>query len=131
MESHVYAVLFQFNQGVETALDALNKLEKMSLETPEYVQQIRVRIQETAANANSRFTNRISKRETDEQLQNEQERRKQELREEDRPNRTKNFLRLKDPNFERSPSPTGQAALGSLGRRENRRREHATFSRSS
>jgi len=83
MESRVYAVLFQFNQGVETTLDALNAPEKMDLETPEYVEKIRGRVQQTEANADNRLTYRISKRETDEQLQNERERRKQELRDED------------------------------------------------
>ena len=59
MESRIYSVLFQFNYGIEQALAALDTLEKMDLEPPEYVQQVRVRFQEVAANANSHFTDRV------------------------------------------------------------------------
>lgn len=78
MESRIYSVLFQFNQGIEQALAALDTLEKMDLEPPEYVQQIRVRFQEVAANANSHFTDRVSKQEIRRQLECERERRQQE-----------------------------------------------------
>ena len=78
MESRIYSVLFQFNQGIEQALAALDTLEKMDLEPPEYVQQIRVRFQEVAANANSHFTDRVSKQEIRKQLECERERRQQE-----------------------------------------------------
>jgi hypothetical protein len=63
MESRVYSVLFQFNQGIEQALAAVDTLEKMDLALPEYIQQIRVRFQEVAANANGHFTDRVSKQE--------------------------------------------------------------------
>jgi hypothetical protein len=78
MESRIYSVLFQFNQGVEQALDALDALEKMELEPPEYVQQIRVRFREVTANANSRFTDKVSKQEIRKQLDCERERRQQD-----------------------------------------------------
>lgn len=78
MESRIYSVLFQFNQGIEQALAALDTLAKMDLEPPEYVQQIRVRFQEVAANANSHFTDRVSKQEIRKQLECERERRQQE-----------------------------------------------------
>ena len=78
MESRIYSVLFQFNQGIEQALAALDTLAKMDLEPLEYVQQIRVRFQEVAANANSHFTDRVSKQEIRKQLECERERRQQE-----------------------------------------------------
>ena len=78
MESRIYSVLFQFNQGIEQALAALDTLEKMDLAAPEYIQQIRVRFQEVAANANSHFTDRVSKQEIRKQLECERERRQQE-----------------------------------------------------
>jgi hypothetical protein len=77
MESRIHSVLFQFSQGIEQALAALDTLEKMDLEPPEYVQQIRVRFQEVAANANSHFTDRVSKQEIRKQLECERERRQQ------------------------------------------------------
>jgi hypothetical protein len=78
MESRIYSVLFQFNYGIEQTLTALDTLEKMDLQPPEYVQQIRVRFQEVAANANSHFTDRVSKQEIWKQLDCERERRQQE-----------------------------------------------------
>src|SRR5260370_30373504 len=78
MESRIYSVLFQFNQGIEQALAALDTLEKMDLAPPEYIQQIRVRFQEVAANANSHFTDRVSKQEIRKQLECQRERRQQE-----------------------------------------------------
>ena len=78
MESRIYSVLFQFSQGLEQALAALYTLEKMDLEPPGYVQQIRVRFQEVAANANSHFTDRVSKQEIRKQLECERERRQRE-----------------------------------------------------
>jgi hypothetical protein len=78
MESRIYSVLFQFNYGIEQTLTALDTLEKMDLQPPEYVQQIRVRFQEVAANANSHFTDRVSKQEIRKQLDCERERRQQE-----------------------------------------------------
>ena len=77
MELRIYSVLFQFNHGLEQALAALDTLEKMDLEPPEYVQQIRVRFQEVATNANSHFTDRVSKQEIRKQLECERERRQQ------------------------------------------------------
>jgi hypothetical protein len=78
MESQIYSVLFQFNSGIEQALTALDTLEKMDLEPADYVQQIRVRFKEVAANANSHFTDRVSKQEIRKQLECERERREQE-----------------------------------------------------
>jgi hypothetical protein len=78
MESRIYSVLFQFSQGLELALAAPSTPEKMDLEPPEYVQQIRVRFQEVAANANSHFTDRASKQEIRKQLECQRERRQRE-----------------------------------------------------
>jgi hypothetical protein len=78
MESRIYSVLFQFNQGIEQALAAVDTLEKMDLAPLEYIQQIRVRFQEVAANANSHFTDRVSKQEIRKQLECERERCQQE-----------------------------------------------------
>jgi hypothetical protein len=78
MESRIYSVLVQFNQGIEQALAALDTLEKMGLEPPEYVQRIRVRFREVAANANSHFTDKVSKQEIQKQLEYERERRQQD-----------------------------------------------------
>ncbi len=78
MESRIYSVLFQFNYGFEQALAALDTLEKIDLQPPGYVRQIRVRFQEVAANANCHFTDRVSKREIRKQLECERERRQQE-----------------------------------------------------
>jgi hypothetical protein len=78
MELRIFSVLFQFNYGIEQALAALDTLEKMDLESPGYVQQIRVRFQEVAANANSYFTDRVSKQEIRKQLEWERERRQRE-----------------------------------------------------
>jgi len=78
MESRIYSVLFQFNYGIEQTLTALDTLEKMDLQPPEYVQQIRVRFQEVAANANSHFTDSVSKQEIRKQLDCDRERRQQE-----------------------------------------------------
>jgi hypothetical protein len=78
MESRIYSVLFPFNQGIEQALAALDTFEKMDLEPPEYIQQIRVRFCEVAANANSHFTDRVPKQEIRKQLGCERERRQQD-----------------------------------------------------
>jgi hypothetical protein len=78
MESRIYSVLFQFNYGIEQALAALDTLEKMDLEPPGYVQQIRVRFQEVAANVNSHFTDKVSKQEIRKQLECERERQQEE-----------------------------------------------------
>jgi len=77
MKSRIYSVLFQFSQGIEQAEAALDTLEKMDLEPPGYVQQIRVRFQEVAANANSHFTDRVSKQEIRKQFECERERRQE------------------------------------------------------
>jgi hypothetical protein len=78
MESRIYSVLFQFNYGIEQTLTALDTLEKMDLQPPEYVQQIRVRFQEVTANTNSHFTDSVSKQEIRKQLDCDRERRQQE-----------------------------------------------------
>jgi hypothetical protein len=78
MESRIYSVLFQFNYGIEQTLTAHYTLEKMDLQPLKYVRQIRVRFQEVAANANSHFTDRVSKQEIRKQLDCERERRQQE-----------------------------------------------------
>ena len=104
MESRIYSVLFQFSQGIEQAQAALDTLEKMDLESPGYVQQIRVRFQEVAANANSYFTDRVSKQEIRKQLECERERRQRE--EEANPDRI--YLRVataEDIRRERSLPP--------------------------
>ena len=75
MESRIYSALFQLNQGIEQALAAVDTLEKMDLAPPEHIQQIRVRFQEVAANANGHFTDRVSKQEIRRQLECERERR--------------------------------------------------------
>src|SRR6266851_5457618 len=90
MESRIYSVLFQFNYGIEQALAALDTLEKMYLKPPEYIQRIQAWFQEVAANANSYFTDRVSKQEIWKQLECERERR--QLEEEANPGRI--YLRV-------------------------------------
>jgi len=69
MESRIYSALLHFNYGIDRPLAALDTLERMDLEPPEYIQQIRVRFREVAANANSHFTDRVSKQEIRKQLE--------------------------------------------------------------
>ena len=78
MESRIDSALLHFNYGIDRPLAALDTLERMDLEPPEYIQQIRVRFREVAANANSHFTDRVSKQEIRKQLECEREHRQQE-----------------------------------------------------
>jgi len=101
MESLIYSVLFQFNYEIDQALAALDTLEKMDFEPPEYVQQIRV--QEVAANANSHFTDRVSKQEIWKQLDCERERRQQD--EEANPDRIWRVAAAEDIRWQRGLPP--------------------------
>jgi hypothetical protein len=67
MESRIYSVLFQFNYGIEQALAALDTIEKLEIQSPDYFVKVRASLSEVRAYANSSFTQAISRKEQDEE----------------------------------------------------------------
>jgi hypothetical protein len=46
MDLRVYEVLFQFNQGINQALESLNLIEKLELASPDGLSRVRTNLSE-------------------------------------------------------------------------------------
>jgi hypothetical protein len=63
MELRVYEILFQFNQGINQALESLSIVEKLELGSTEGVGKVRNYIGELHCYANSHFASKIVQKE--------------------------------------------------------------------
>ncbi len=62
MDLCVYEVLFQFNQGMDQALESLNLIEKLELASPEGISRVRTNLSELRSQANNHFASKIAQR---------------------------------------------------------------------
>ena len=92
MDVRVYEVFLQFNQGLDQALTSLDILEKLALESPSCISQIRVNLSELRSYANNHFASKIAQKEQEEENNFYRLRRNREKAEED-PNEI--YLELK------------------------------------
>jgi hypothetical protein len=92
MDLSVYEGLFQFNQGMDQALESLNIIEKLELGSPEGVSKVRTNLSELRSYANNHFASKIAQKEQEEENHFYRVRRKREKCEED-PNEI--YLELK------------------------------------
>lgn len=67
MHPRVYEELFQFNQGIDQALDSLSIVEKLELRSPESVSRVRANMSELRTYANNHFASRIAQKEHEEE----------------------------------------------------------------
>jgi hypothetical protein len=67
MDLSVYEVLFQFNQGMDQALESLNFVEKLELGSPAGVSKIRTNLSELRSYANNHFASKIAQKEQEEE----------------------------------------------------------------
>ena len=67
MDLRVYEVLFQFNQGINQALESLSIVEKLELGSAEGVSKVRNHIGELRSYANSHFASKIAQKEQEEE----------------------------------------------------------------
>jgi hypothetical protein len=67
MDLCVYEVLFQFNQGINQALESLSIVEKLELGSPGGVGKVRNDICELRSYANSHFASKIAQNEQEEE----------------------------------------------------------------
>src|SRR5271168_2485982 len=82
MDLRVYEILLQFNQGFDQALTSLDSLEKLELNSPDYVSKVRTNLSELRAHANNHFACKIAQREQEEENRLYRVRRKREKAEE-------------------------------------------------
>jgi hypothetical protein len=82
MDLRVYEILFQFNQGFDQALASLDSLEKLELNSSDYVSKVRTNLSELRAYANNHFACKIAQREQEEENRFYRVRRKREKAEE-------------------------------------------------
>lgn len=67
MDLRVYEVLFQFNQGMEQALESLNIVEMLELGSPEGISRVRTNLSELRSYANNHFASKIARMEQEEE----------------------------------------------------------------
>jgi len=67
MDLRVYEVLFQFNQGMDQALESLNLIEKLELASPEGISRVRTNLSELRSYANCCFASKITQKEQEEE----------------------------------------------------------------
>jgi hypothetical protein len=67
MDLRVYEGLFQFNQGMEQALECLNLIEKLELASPEGISRVRTNLSELRSRANNCFASEIAQKEQEEE----------------------------------------------------------------
>jgi hypothetical protein len=60
MDLRVYEVLFQFNQGINQALESLSIVEKLELGSPPGISRVRTDLSELRSYANSHFASVLS-----------------------------------------------------------------------
>src|ERR1700734_777305 len=63
MESRIYSALLQFNQGIEQAVTALDTLEKLEMQSPEWLTRTRERLKEFCADTNYQLCAAVGKKE--------------------------------------------------------------------
>ena len=81
MDSRVYEVLFQLNQGFDLALSSVDVLEKLEAQTPYCITRIREGLNELRSYANTHLASKIAQTENGEMEFYESCRRKRELAE--------------------------------------------------
>jgi len=67
MDTRVYEFLFRFNQNLDQALGSLDLLKSLSLTPTEYIDRVRVGLNEIRASANGQFAERICRQEQQEE----------------------------------------------------------------
>jgi hypothetical protein len=67
MDLRVYEGLFQFNQGMDQALESLNFIEKLELASPEGISRVRSNLSELRSYANNCFASKIAQKEQEEE----------------------------------------------------------------
>jgi hypothetical protein len=67
MDTRVYEFLFRFNQNLDQALGSLDLLKSLSLTPTEYIDRVRIQLNEIRASANGQFTERICRQEQQEE----------------------------------------------------------------
>jgi hypothetical protein len=67
MDLRVYEVLFQFNQGMEQALESLNIVEKLEPGSPEGVSRVRTNLSELRSYTSNHFAFKIAHKEQGEE----------------------------------------------------------------
>jgi hypothetical protein len=67
MNLGVYEGLFQFNQGMDQALESLNPVEKLELASPEDIRSVRTNLSELRSQANNHFASKIAQKEQEEE----------------------------------------------------------------
>jgi len=67
MDTRVYEFLFRFNQNLDQALGSLDLLKSLSLTPTEYIDRVRVALNEIRASANGQLTERICRQEQQEE----------------------------------------------------------------
>ena len=67
MDLRVYEGLFQFNQGMDQALESLNLVEKLELGSPEGISRVRTNLSELRSYANNHFASKIAQKEQEEE----------------------------------------------------------------
>jgi hypothetical protein len=67
MDLRVYEGLFQFNQGLDQALESLNLVEKLELASPGGISRIRTNLSELRSYANNHFASKITQKEQEEE----------------------------------------------------------------
>ena len=82
MDLRVYQVLFQFNQGINQALESLNLIEKLELASPEGISRVRTSLSELRSYANNQFASKIAQKEQEEENNFYRVRRNREMAEE-------------------------------------------------
>lgn len=67
MDLRVYEGLFQFNQGMDQALESLNAVEKLEPGSPEGVSRVRTNLSEPCTYVNNHFASTIAQKEQQEE----------------------------------------------------------------
>ncbi len=67
MDLRVYEVLFQFNQGINQALESLHLIEKLELASPEGISRVRTNLSELRSYGNNYFASQIAQKEQQEE----------------------------------------------------------------
>jgi hypothetical protein len=67
MDLRVYEGMFQFNQGMDQALESLNLIEKLGLASPEGISRVRTNLSELRSQANNHFASKIAQEEQEEE----------------------------------------------------------------
>jgi hypothetical protein len=67
MDLRVYEVFFQFNQGMDQALESLNNVEKRELGSLEGVSRVRTKLSELRSYVNNSFASKIAQKEHEEE----------------------------------------------------------------